>query len=396
MPPAARLSDSTGHGTPLVPGPGCPTVLIGFMPAWRALPSAMASAVEGISNAMNSFMLRPQMTPVDATASLVQISGTLIQGGAAAAANGAPAAAATAGTSVGVLTAANVALTTTWTAASVVPGGQPAANIAYTEGIKAATAAAASAVVASMASISDMHICPVPVPIPPHGPGFVTRGSATVKIGNLPAARQGDQVFEACGGPDPIAMGCPTVIIGDSGSGGGGGGGGTGSGSSGGSGGGGTASGGGGTGAGGGPPGGPLGPYATQDEAARAALNSANPRSIAENREYSGMIYRGADGQYYATDPQAAGLSGATLPVNLIPAGATETGFYHTHGNYSLADGTATDAAHDEFDSEHFSQTDIDTANARGAGNPDYRSYLATPSGGQQVHNPSTGTVSAF
>jgi uncharacterized Zn-binding protein involved in type VI secretion len=34
--PAARLSDQTSHGTPLVPGPGCLTVLIGGLPAWRA------------------------------------------------------------------------------------------------------------------------------------------------------------------------------------------------------------------------------------------------------------------------------------------------------------------------------------------------------------------------
>ena len=34
--PAARLGDMTGHGSPLGPGPGCPTVLIGGMPAWRA------------------------------------------------------------------------------------------------------------------------------------------------------------------------------------------------------------------------------------------------------------------------------------------------------------------------------------------------------------------------
>ena len=33
--PAARLGDSTSHGTPLAPGPGCPTVLIGGRPAWR-------------------------------------------------------------------------------------------------------------------------------------------------------------------------------------------------------------------------------------------------------------------------------------------------------------------------------------------------------------------------
>lgn len=37
MPPAARLGDLTGHGTPLGPGPGSPTVLIGGMPAWRAV-----------------------------------------------------------------------------------------------------------------------------------------------------------------------------------------------------------------------------------------------------------------------------------------------------------------------------------------------------------------------
>jgi uncharacterized Zn-binding protein involved in type VI secretion len=35
--PAARITDSTSHGTPLAPGPGCPTVLIGGMPAWRAV-----------------------------------------------------------------------------------------------------------------------------------------------------------------------------------------------------------------------------------------------------------------------------------------------------------------------------------------------------------------------
>jgi uncharacterized Zn-binding protein involved in type VI secretion len=36
MPPAARTGDMTSHGTPLGPGPGSPTVLIGGMPAWRA------------------------------------------------------------------------------------------------------------------------------------------------------------------------------------------------------------------------------------------------------------------------------------------------------------------------------------------------------------------------
>jgi uncharacterized Zn-binding protein involved in type VI secretion len=34
--PAARVGDQTSHGTPLGPGPGAPTVLIGGKPAWRA------------------------------------------------------------------------------------------------------------------------------------------------------------------------------------------------------------------------------------------------------------------------------------------------------------------------------------------------------------------------
>ena len=37
MPMAARVGDMTSHGTPLSPGPGSLNVLIGGMPAWRAL-----------------------------------------------------------------------------------------------------------------------------------------------------------------------------------------------------------------------------------------------------------------------------------------------------------------------------------------------------------------------
>ena len=37
MPPAARVTDLTGHGSPLAPGPGSPDTLIGFLPAWRTL-----------------------------------------------------------------------------------------------------------------------------------------------------------------------------------------------------------------------------------------------------------------------------------------------------------------------------------------------------------------------
>ena len=39
--PAARAGDITSHGTPLGPGPGSSTVLIGGRPAWRALPMSI-------------------------------------------------------------------------------------------------------------------------------------------------------------------------------------------------------------------------------------------------------------------------------------------------------------------------------------------------------------------
>lgn len=37
MPAAARVGDTTSHGTPLGPGPGSTNVLIGGMPAWRCM-----------------------------------------------------------------------------------------------------------------------------------------------------------------------------------------------------------------------------------------------------------------------------------------------------------------------------------------------------------------------
>ncbi|MFQ5806163.1 MAG: PAAR domain-containing protein [Phycisphaerae bacterium] len=214
MPMAARTNDPSSHGKPLNPGPGSLDVQIGNQPAWRALPAAIGAALESLSNTMNSFMTSPVMTPANAAAKLAQASQGMIELGAQSAAEGKPNVVATAASQVATLNATNVGLTTTWTTASAAPGGQPAANQAYTEGIKAAAAAGASAVVAAMAGLADMHICPIPVPIPPHGPGFVTKGSSTVLINNLPASRMNDKVMEACGGADPIAMGQPMVDIG--------------------------------------------------------------------------------------------------------------------------------------------------------------------------------------
>lgn len=217
MPEAARLGDPTQHGTPLGPGTGSPTVKIGGQPAWRAIPSSMAAGVEGASNAMKQVMDKPDaaMTPADTTPILVEAQAQSTAAASAAAAEGN--AGASAGVSGGYSAAqtTNATLTTAWGTASAAPGGQPAANIAYAQGIKAAAGAAAAAAMSAIAAgICDVHICPTPTPPIPHGPGLVTKGSGTVMINGLPAARKGDKVFEACGGPDEIAMGCPTVKIG--------------------------------------------------------------------------------------------------------------------------------------------------------------------------------------
>lgn len=143
MPLAARVTDMTGHGPPLTPGIGSPNVFIGGMPTWRALPAGVGGAVESVSNAMQSFMGLPMLTPASAADKIAQIQSGLFQAAGAAAAQGNPAAVGAAASASVTLISTNVALTATWTAASALPGGQPAANIAYIEGIKHGAAAVA-------------------------------------------------------------------------------------------------------------------------------------------------------------------------------------------------------------------------------------------------------------
>ncbi|MGD0507764.1 MAG: PAAR domain-containing protein [Terriglobales bacterium] len=58
MPPAARITDSTAHGAPLSPGPGSSNVLIGNLPAWRAMidqhacPAVSVSGADGVGMVM--------------------------------------------------------------------------------------------------------------------------------------------------------------------------------------------------------------------------------------------------------------------------------------------------------------------------------------------------------
>jgi uncharacterized protein DUF4329/PAAR motif-containing protein len=220
------------------------------------------------------------------------------------------------------------------------------------------------------ARATDMCVCVGP-------PDAIAKGSPTVLIGSLMAARLGDPTMH--GGL--ISVGLPTVMIGEAGSGSPGG----------------AAGGAPGGAAGGGAAGsgaaGKNGPFATPDLAAKAALQAANPQSIKDNKEYSGLIYRGADGQYYYTGPVGGTGTGANPKRDAPPpAGSTVVGDYHTHGDYSTADAKGNpvrtnDPSKDAFDSDNFSDQDKLDNDAEG-----YPGYLGTPSGTFRKYDPATKT----
>ena len=66
---------------------------------------------------------------------------------------------------------------------------------------------------AAWRAIGDIHACPLSDGPKPHVGGVVAKGSTSVLIGGLPAARQGDQIVEASA-PNPISAGAFTVLIG--------------------------------------------------------------------------------------------------------------------------------------------------------------------------------------
>lgn len=143
--------------------------------------------------------------------------------------------------------------------------------------------------------------------------------------------------------------------------------------------------------------------FTSQDDAAKAALNAANPQSIKDNREYSGVIYKTADGKYHYTGPVKGTDQGASPYRDAPPPkGVQVVGCYHTHGDYSTADpktGAAvrtSDPAKDDFNSDNFSTTDKKFLSGKGAGNPGYKGYLGTPSGTFRQYDPATGKDSTL
>lgn len=162
--PAARVTDNVTHPLPPVlgPGPGAPTVLIGNLPAWRGIPLAAVAALQSAK------------ATSDATIKAAE-------------------------------------------AATVAAAGTPGAPAAYTaeQTAKATALAAMSAAINGAAAAgADIHMCATPSPMPPHGPGVVIDGSASVTIMNMPACRMGDTLLEAIGPPNKIVKGEMTVIIG--------------------------------------------------------------------------------------------------------------------------------------------------------------------------------------
>lgn len=161
--PAARITDPVAHPLPpiLTLGPGSFNVLIGNLPAWRAIPTGAGAALQAAK----------------------QISDAAIKVAEAA------------------------------TLAAAGTPGLPAAKLAE-ETTKAASSAAMSGAISAAAMGADFHACVTPLPIPPHGSGVVIDGSMTVLINNLPASRQGDTILEPLGPPNKITMGLLTVLIG--------------------------------------------------------------------------------------------------------------------------------------------------------------------------------------
>lgn len=160
--PAARVSDPVAHpAPPVLTGAGSPNVFIGKLPAWRGIPAAGVPALQSAKQSADASI----QAAVSAT---LAVAGTPAYPGAKAA----------------------------------------------EEALKAATAAAMGVTVLAAAGPADMHSCATPLPIPPHGPGVVIDGSATVRINGLPACRAGDQIVEAVGPPNSITSGASNVTIG--------------------------------------------------------------------------------------------------------------------------------------------------------------------------------------
>lgn len=136
------------------------------------------------------------------------------------------------------------------------------------------------------------------------------------------------------------------------------------------------------------PPGTVLGPFASSDAAATAMMAYSNPLSIAANRENGGLVFQDPNNsQFYVTTPMPGTLDGFDPSQVPQPAGMDLVACYHGHADYSKADGTRTDAAGDEFDSNNFSPQDKRVAEGGFWGDV---IYVSTPNGSFRKYDAGT------
>lgn len=122
-----------------------------------------------------------------------------------------------------------------------------------------------------------------------------------------------------------------------------------------------------------------LGPFDSGNAAAVAMMDYSNPESIRENLENGGLVFQdGASGNFYVTTPMMGTLAGFNPGQVPQPDNMTMYGCYHGHADYSKADGTRTDKAGDEFNSDHFSAQDKRVAQGGYWGD---MIYVSTPNG---------------
>lgn len=101
----------------------------------------------------------------------------------------------------------------------------------------------------------------------------------------------------------------------------------------------------------------------TDDEAAVEALQKSNPESIKEDKEHGIRLYQNRDGTFSATDARVGEAHEVSVPG--VPAGKTNAGDAHTHG----------DESGPTYDDENFNESDKKSNIAEGK-----PGYLATPS----------------
>jgi hypothetical protein len=171
-------------------------------------------------------------------------------------------------------------------------------------------------------------------------------------------------------------------------------------------------------------------PFQSLDDAGRAALDRANPDSIAHNEERGGNLYerQTPQGRTFGYTGPIAGTKHSFNPLDprvRVPPETNWDGTFHTHGNFSKRDprtGTYTatgDPSKDDYYSSVFSRNDLKSQKmlaTKGAtleegvreqaiknlvGAPpgeEIKFYLGTPSGDPKdylVHNPTAPTEKA-